>query len=534
MKFLHDRQDETINNYILLSEVIFFLLAGVFMLQFSKVTFYNFFSRVPFILVFLSLITILIFTQKKSPGFRYIWVIEFIISLLYLVLIFNFLKYEYQYIFKLTIIMPVIILSLKYGLNMAFFAAFLSISTTFYLSYLRDFATIDADIILTVIILLLAWLLGQMTETQYETRSNLQLEIASRKQAEKGQKDQLCFLQNLINAIPNPIYYTDLNFVFTGCNKAFEDFFGISREGIINKTIWDILPLDIAGKICEMDIMFTENDLPSLEFTLTNNKGSILEVIFNNAVIYDNESQITGLLGVIIDITEQKQFQKEIARVERLNLVGEMAAGIAHEIRNPIATVKGFLQLYQMKSNIATLHNNVDLMIEELDRANTIITEYLSLAKGRALHLTLRNLNDIITSISPLIKADATMSDKDLIFDLKKIPEALLDEDQIRQMLLNLCRNGLEAMEPGGTLTISTILQESHILLKIKDQGKGIGPEIKDKIGTPFVTDKENGTGLGLAVCYSVATRHNASITYETSSAGTTFYIKFKKAVNSA
>jgi len=530
MKLLHDRQDETINNYILLSEVFFFILAGIFILQFSKISFDNYFSRLPLILSNLFLITFLIFTQKKkATGFRYAWFVEFVILAIYLTLILNFLRYEYQYLFKISLIMPVIILSLKYGLTMAFFTAFLSISATFYLSYLRNFATIDADIILSAIIILLAWLLGQMTETQYETRSSLQLEIASRKQAEKRQKDQLCFLQNLIDTIPHPIYYTDLNFVFTGCNKAFEDFFGVFREGIINKTIWDVFPLDVAQKTCELNIMGTLNDLPNLEFTLNNHKGSIQEVIFNNAVIYDNENQITGLLGVIIDITEQKKFQKEIARVERLNLVGEMAAGIAHEIRNPIATVKGFLQLYQMKSNIATLHNNVDLMIEELDRANTIITDYLSLAKGRALQLSIKNINDIITSIAPLIRADAAMSDKDLVFDLRKIPEALLDEDQIRQMLLNLCRNGLEAMESGGTLTISTVSQDSHIMLIIKDQGKGIGPEIEDKIGTPFVTDKENGTGLGLAVCYSIATRHSASISYDTGPEGTTFYVKFKK-----
>jgi len=529
MKPFFDYQDEKINNYILTSEVIFFLLASVFILRSSSISFHNFFAYI-FVMPFLLILTCaLILAQRiKEKRYTYLWIFEFLISLIYLFLVIKFLRYEFQYLFKLTLIMPVIIIALKYGLKMALTAAIISVSTVIYLSYLRNFATIDADIILIEIILLLAWLLGQMTETQYQIRTNLQLEVASRKKAEKKISDQLCFLQNLIDTIPNPIYYTDLNLVFTGCNKAFKEFFGITHEDIINKTIWDVFPYDVARKICSISKMSSTSELPHLELTLTNHAGLVREVIFNNAVVYDNDDQISGLLGVIIDITVQSQFQKEMARVERLNLVGEMAAGIAHEIRNPITTVKGFLQLYQIKSNTETLGNHVDLMIEELDRANNIITEYLSLVKNKGLNLTSQNLNNIILSIAPLIETDATFSDKNLKLLLKKVPDALFDEAQMRQLLLNLSRNGLEAMEPGGTLTISTYLQDNNIVLEIKDQGKGIAPEIQDKIGNPFVTDKENGTGLGLAVCYSIATRHNASISYKTGPEGTTFYILFQ------
>ncbi|MGI6686651.1 MAG: two-component system sensor histidine kinase NtrB [Bacillota bacterium] len=429
--------------------------------------------------------------------------------------------------------MPVIIIPLKYGLKIGFIAAILSAATVLHLSYLHNYSTINADIMLIGIMTLLAWLLGQMTETQYQIRSNLQSEVCSRKRAEKEISNQLQFLQNLIDTIPNPIYYTDLNLVFTGCNKAFKDFFGLSQEEIINKTVWDIFPVDIAEKVYINSQISADHELPNLELTLTNNEGSPRELIFNNAFVYDNERKKSGFLCVIIDFTEQSQFQKEIARVERLNLVGEMAAGIAHEIRNPITTVKGFMQLYQIKPNAAILEENMSLMIEELDRANNIITEYLSLAKSKALNLTSKNLNNIILFIAPLLETDATFSDKSLKLSLGDIPNALLDETQIRQLLLNLSRNGLEAMEPGGMLTISTYMQNSDIIMEVKDQGKGIDQEIQDKIGTPFVSGKENGTGLGLAVCYSIATRHNASITFDTGPEGTSFYVKFKK-INSA
>ena len=355
------------------------------------------------------------------------------------------------------------------------------------------------------------------------------MEVASRKRAEKEIKKQLGFLQNLIDTIPNPIFYTNLDLSFTGCNKAFTDFFGIPQEELLRKTIWDVFPPDPCEKICCILNKPQDSELLKLELTLTNHKGSLREVILNNAVIFDTENKALSLLGILIDITEERQFQKEMARVDKLNLICEMAAGIAHEIRNPITTVKGFLQLYQMKPNNDTIQENAQLMIEELDRANSIITEYLSLAKNQTLNLTSKNLNHIILSIAPLLEADASILEKNLKLDLKDdIPDSLFDEAQIRQLLLNICHNGLEAMEAGGTLTIRTYLQDAQIVLEINDQGKGISKDIQDKIGTPFVTDKENGTGLGLAVCYSIASRHNASITFDTGPKGTTFYIRFR------
>jgi signal transduction histidine kinase len=268
-------------------------------------------------------------------------------------------------------------------------------------------------------------------------------------------------------------------------------------------------------------------DTPSLEYKLTNQAGSLRDVIVNKVELYPLDEQFNGILGLILDQTEQKQFRMEIARMEKLNLVGEMAAGIAHEIRNPISTVKGFLQLYQIEKDAATLHNHVGLMIDELERANSIITVYLSLAKDKTTSLTTRQLNEVISSLVPLIQSDAAMTEHDVTFELNPIPEILLDEAQIKQLLLNFCRNGFDAMEKGRNLLISTYLENRKVVLQIKDQGKGIAPEIIEKLGTPFVTNKPEGTGLGLAVCFSVAARHHATITYDTGKEGTTFYVRF-------
>jgi len=167
-------------------------------------------------------------------------------------------------------------------------------------------------------------------------------------------------------------------------------------------------------------------------------------------------------------------------------------------------------------------------MIGELDRANAIITEFLSLARNKAADLKERDLNSIIESLFPLIQADALIAEKNIEKDLVELPVLLLDEKEIRQLILNLVRNGLEAMAAGGKLTIRTALIGEEAVLAIQDEGAGIEGEVLDKIGAPFFTTKDTGTGLGLAVCYSIANRHKAEINVETSPAGTTFYVRFK------
>ena len=171
-------------------------------------------------------------------------------------------------------------------------------------------------------------------------------------------------------------------------------------------------------------------------------------------------------------------------------------------------------------------------MIEELDRANSIITEFLSIGNTRTSDLQMLNLNTIIDDIMPLIGADAQNQNKVIQFDMNDIPELLLNRDEIRQLLINLYRNGFEAMSIGKVLTISTYKEGADCdVLAVRDQGEGIRPEILEKLGTPFYTTKDNGTGLGLGICYAIATRHNAEIDIQTGVGGTTFFIKFKDGI---
>jgi signal transduction histidine kinase len=217
----------------------------------------------------------------------------------------------------------------------------------------------------------------------------------------------------------------------------------------------------------------------------------------------------------------------EMTRLDRLNIVGQMAASIGHEIRNPMTTVRGYLQLLRENESYSRELEYFDLMIEELDRANSIITEFLSLAKNKIVELKLTNLNAIIGKLLPLVQAKAMSRDQHIKLDLDDVPDLLLDIKEIRQLVINLVNNGMESMQLSGVVLIRTYVDKDKVVLAIKDSGHGINRELLDKLGTPFLTTKEQGTGLGLAVCYRIAARHNAKIDIETGSNGTTFYIRF-------
>lgn len=226
------------------------------------------------------------------------------------------------------------------------------------------------------------------------------------------------------------------------------------------------------------------------------------------------------------EILERQKAEVEIARLDRLNLIAEMAASISNEVRNPMTTVKGFLQLLKNKQESRD-QEYFDLMIEELDRANGIISEFLSISRTKPTIFERLNLNDIVTSTLPLIQAEAQNNDKYFTAELKDVPDCLLNGQEIRQLLLNLVRNGFEAMSSGGQLTIKTYAASSEIVLVVSDDGKGIDQCVLNKLGTPFLTTKEQGTGLGLAVCYGIVTRHNGRISVETSCQGSAFHVYF-------
>lgn len=284
-------------------------------------------------------------------------------------------------------------------------------------------------------------------------------------------------------------------------------------------------------------------DWPLLEMCLTNPEPisrpltmrlirrdqTLIWVEQTSTLLFDHENHCIGFEGIIRDISVRKALEQDVARLDRLNMVGEMAASVAHEIRNPLTTIRGYLQVFSNKKEFAHYREQLGLLLDELDRSNLIIKEYLSLSQNKMVDMKLAHLNTIIESLYPLIQADAVASCKEIRLELDDTPPLYLDDNEIRQMILNLVRNGLEAMEEDGhLLTLQTYRESNELVFTVIDQGKGIPPHVLENLGRPFLTTKDNGTGLGLATCYRIANRHQAKIEVYTTPQGTTFKIRFK------
>jgi signal transduction histidine kinase len=247
--------------------------------------------------------------------------------------------------------------------------------------------------------------------------------------------------------------------------------------------------------------------------------------------LYSEEvRQLYQTCGQMAAAVKEHNEYMEMEKLDRLHLIGEMAASIGHEVRNPLTTVRGLLQLMDMKEQNSQAKDKFKLMIEEVDRANSIITEFLSLAKNKSILLMECRLDGIIRALLPFIEAEALLEGKSIKVDLKSKHIIFADDKEIKQLLLNLARNSFEAMQPGGTLEIYTLDIKDKVMLIIRDTGRGIPEHVLEKLGTPFVTTKDCGTGLGLPVCYSIAARHKAEFRVETSDRGTSFFIYFPQA----
>lgn len=314
---------------------------------------------------------------------------------------------------------------------------------------------------------------------------------------------------------------------FVEVNRKFLDVIEYTREEVIGRTPEELNFRVEEEKKTQFIIadLLRKGEIENYEYKIRTKSGLKLTIVATAALINIGGEQCC--ITTMQDRTAEKKLEDDLARLDQLNLVGEMAAGIGHEVRNPMTTVRGYLQLFSRKQDFLKYHEQITTMIEELDRANAIITEFLSLAKDKIVEMKHGNLNQVIHSLLPLIQADAYRLGHEIQAECGDIPDNLYDEKEIRQLILNLVRNALEAMKDSGNVVIRTYQWGEGFVLEVQDTGIGIPDEVMDKLGTPFVTTKDGGTGLGLSVCYRIAGRHNAKIDVETGSQGTTFTVIF-------
>jgi two-component system, sporulation sensor kinase E len=256
------------------------------------------------------------------------------------------------------------------------------------------------------------------------------------------------------------------------------------------------------------------------------------ELLMDTNVIRDETDRIIGLCITFKDVTNLRSLEEQIIRSDRLATIGQIAAGAAHEIRNPLTSIRGFLQLFERRFAAdpdSREQQYIRIMMKEIDRINQLVNEFLLLSKPRAPKWTHIDLNQTIREILPVIESDAIL--KNIL--LEYIPDAdlpivIADSEMMKQVLLNICKNAMEAMPNGGSLTIDMHQQELErmIVIRITDTGHGIAPYLLDKIFEPFYSTKPDGTGLGLSICQRIVHDIGGQIRVSSKGYGTTFYIK--------
>ncbi|MDP4158603.1 MAG: ATP-binding protein [Bacillota bacterium] len=341
------------------------------------------------------------------------------------------------------------------------------------------------------------------------------------KQVNADLKSSEIKITQIIDGISDGFCALDRNWRFTFVNSKLKKVTKEEFMDLIGKSIWEVFPHLVGSTTYEkMQEAMAQNHSVHWE------EGGF--------AIPDQEHEfhaypyMEGLTVFFRDISELKRHQEELGRLERLNLIGQLSAGISHEIRNPLTTVKGFLQIFGTKAKYSEDKEVLELMISEIDRANAIIFDFLSLSKVNSDNIKLQNINQTIRNLFPMLQADAFTNNKQVVLELDDIlPDIRFNENEIKQLILNLVRNGLEVTPQEGRVYIKTFVKEDNVVLAICDQGPGIPQEIQEKIGTPFFTTKETGTGLGLAISIGIAQRHNAVFKFETGKNGTIFTITF-------
>ncbi|MBT2699216.1 PAS domain S-box protein [Bacillus sp. ISL-40] len=232
-------------------------------------------------------------------------------------------------------------------------------------------------------------------------------------------------------------------------------------------------------------------------------------------------------LAIRNDITERKKTEEVLHRQDKLAAVGQLAAGVAHEIRNPLTSMKGYAEFLQLDEKDPERMEFLSIILDEIERVNTIVEDFMVLAKPKAVELEEKNVVPVIKNVVSLLEFEARKKNVRLTFDCHhENIQIECDENRLKQVFLNFIKNGIEAMPNGGELHVKTIIHDNNVQISIQDTGVGISKEKLKKLGEPFYTTKKNGNGLGLMVSFKIIESHNGKVFVESEpNKGTTFNI---------
>lgn len=335
--------------------------------------------------------------------------------------------------------------------------------------------------------------------------------------------------ENILRSVASGVVTFDSEGRIITFNPASESILKINAEEVIGKICEEVFGEDSPLTRAQKESLRMKEGIPRIETTLKTNKGEKIWLGMNTSLLRDTDGELIGLILVFSDLTEIKQLQSQIELKERFALLGEMSAGIAHELRNPMGAIAGFAKLLSKKLTPGDESKPlVDAIEKEIDGMNRVINELLTFAKPTDLNLSTVELKPLIEDSLVLIPLNS------VLFNINTEQVSFINADEIllKQVFINLFQNAVDAMPGGGELKIvvSHNLQAENqipeVEIVISDTGMGISEDKLKKIFHPFFTTKENGTGLGLSLVQKIILYHGGRIEVESKEGkGTTFRI---------
>jgi two-component system sporulation sensor kinase A len=319
------------------------------------------------------------------------------------------------------------------------------------------------------------------------------------------------------------------DFIYTLCDGQLVNQLGVTSDQLIGKRPQDIFPKATADVInSHLRSCWESQKKRVLDFTDPSNEHEICWLTIISPLI--ENGKITSLLAYAVDILDRKKAEESLLKREKLALIGEMAAGIGHELRNPITAIRGFIQL--MRENKEAIKDEfLDVIDEELESLKHIAGELMILAKPQVQNFDSLNIVQLLDEVAFLLEPEAFRQGIKISKDYQSACIPVFGEKyQLKQVFINLIKNGMDALKgcPNGEISIKSEQVNDQTIVAISDNGCGIPKEVLDKMGEPFYTTKEKGNGLGLLVSYRIIKNHSGMIECQSEEGkGTSFVIYF-------